>query len=200
VFYRSSVPEVVKTLFIDVTFNVLVGLALPLAAGERVRGGAPFFGRYLAAVVLFELFFFMPGGYWLYRTYPDWSLMYVFDPATLPWLNPLLVAVLYLAAAVAGFSASFAAVRRGRGGAAVAGMAVMIALLGAIFVWGLKRLMLVGTFSGFGSGTGMTSILHSALSWQLAIIVVWVVSPLAVIFWRTFNAHQGCHKISRRLR
>jgi hypothetical protein len=179
---------VIKTVFIDVTFNVLLGLALPIAAGEKARGGAPFFLRYLAIVVLFELFFFMPGGYWLYRTFPDWSLMYAFDPAALTWLTPPLVALFYLAAAVTGFSASFAAVRWGRGGVAYALVAVVVAALGAIFVWGLKRLVVVGTFSEFNAGTGMTSILGSPLSWQLAIIVAWVVLPLAVIFWRTRRA------------
>ena len=174
----------IKTLYLDLAINLLVGLSIPLAARDRVRSGAGYFNRYLCAVLLFELFVFMPVGAYLFSVYAVWTMMYVVDPALYKFLTPISVSCFYLAAALAGYSLAYFACRAGKDKVAVAALVAALLALGAVSLFGIFRLCSVGSFAQWHSGSAMTFILQSPLSRDMAVIVAWFVVVLGAIHWK----------------
>ena len=73
---------------LTVPFDVIAGFAagavIAHAAREPLRKTYdPFRTRYFAVVVLFASGALMPAGLVVYAQYPDWSLMYLANPAHL---------------------------------------------------------------------------------------------------------------------
>ncbi len=66
----------VKTVYIDIPLNILVGLGVCWLAREKLKEEESVFNKYFLADILYTLFFFAPVGFFLYYAYTDWSLMY----------------------------------------------------------------------------------------------------------------------------
>jgi len=110
---------VVKTVPFDIVLNFFIGMLVPLVLRDGVRAERGILiNRFLLAVVLFETFFFLPLGAYLYFFYPDWSLMFFIDPSgveegTIKTIGMLALSG-YMGAVVCGFALSAWMVRSGR--------------------------------------------------------------------------------------
>jgi hypothetical protein len=143
-----------KTVPFDILLNFIIGMLAALAWREGVRRHRNLaLNRYLLGVVLFELFFFIPLGAYLYFFFPDWSLMYFVDPAALSEGAREAVGgaalACYLAAIMGGFLLAAYLVRKDRGGIAMLILALAALGLGVFSAVTLARLMGVGTCAQF---------------------------------------------------
>ncbi len=165
--------------------NFILGNFLALFFREQLRAEPRrFFHPYLAAGLLFEGFFYVPLGIYLYYFYPAWSWMYFFDPAS---LNPTNLAVLgvimascYLLSMVLGFQLARFLVRRGKDRAAVIIMALGLIGLGAFCLLTLNRLLWVGDYLVWKNHSGDLLLKHR-LSWINTLMAVTGFASLAVL-------------------
>ncbi|HUT51943.1 MAG TPA: hypothetical protein VM658_00995 [bacterium] len=143
-----------KTVPFDILLNFIIGMLAALAWREGLREHQSLaINRYLLGVVLFELFFFIPLGAYLYFFFPDWSLMYFVNPAALAESTREAVGGLallaYMAAIVGGFLLAADLVRKDRDGTAMLILLIAAVALGVFSALTLARLMGVGTYAEF---------------------------------------------------
>jgi hypothetical protein len=130
----------------------VLGAAVPILCAERIRSSKSLAqNRYFLGVVLFELFFFIPLGAYLYYFHPAWSLMYFVDPAALQRrvliLGGLIALAAYLAAAMGGYLLAAGLIRKDKLRLA-AGICGGVALaLGLFSLIAFRQLSQVGTFA-----------------------------------------------------
>lgn len=128
-------------------------------------------------LVLFASGALMPTGLALYAMYPDWSLMYLANPAHLPQvvMVPLVIG-LYLVAPASGFLLShrFLLARHDQGVRAILiGTGVALFLVTAV---GFSRLTTVAYYDDFHHGGPTISLFGSPLIWALGIMICPVAS------------------------
>jgi hypothetical protein len=143
---------VVKTVPFDIVLNFFIGMLVPLVLREGVRAERGILiNRFFLAVVLFETFFFLPLGAYLYFFYPDWSLMFFIDPSGLEEGTIKTIGLLalsgYMGAVFCGFALSAWMVRSDRERAAALIVAVLGVGLGVFSLVTFRRLMEVGTYA-----------------------------------------------------
>jgi hypothetical protein len=129
-----------------------LGLLVALACREGVSAHKNLVvNRYLLGVVLFELFFFIPLGAYLYFFYPDWSLMYFVDPGTLDQGARVMVGATalcgYMAAIVSGYILAARLLRTDRDGAVMIIFIATALILGVFSLVTMSRLMGIGAYS-----------------------------------------------------
>ncbi len=119
---------------------------------------------YFAALVMFELFFFIPLGTYLFFFYPDWSLMFFADPAAMQpvalKLTGLSAVAGYMIAAMGGFAVSSALIRKEKARKAWIIAGVLAAGLAVFSIITMTRLMEVGTYAQFTASPRETVFLY----------------------------------------
>ena len=156
----------IKTVPFDVITNFLIGLLAALACRRGAYAQKSLvWNRYLLGLVLFELFFFLPLGAYLYFFYPDWSLMYFVDPGALAENTRRLAGVLalagYLGAIVGGFLLGARLIRAGRDKTA---LMIFLAAGLALAVFSLvtyRQLLNVGTYADWSAMPRTTAPLYA---------------------------------------
>lgn len=182
----------VKTVFFDVPASFIIGMLVPLACPRGIGSSHSLLAnKYLLATVLFELFFFMPLGAYLYYYHPDWSLMYFLDPAGYqePTLRMIGLSALgsYLGASVSGFWLGAWMIKSDREQAA---RVVMLSVLLALAVFSavtFRRLMSVGLYSDWIAPTRTTVPLHLHLIGYVTAIVGTVAGAVLIMMVRTLR-------------
>jgi len=141
-----------KTVIFDLPSSFMLGMLIPLACPEGISSVKNVLAnRYFLATVLFELFFFIPLGAYLFAFYPAWSMTYFLDPAsfeadTLKTMEALALFG-YLAANVGGFLLAAKLAREGRRGLALAIVAAVAAALAIFSLVTFKQIILVGSYA-----------------------------------------------------
>jgi hypothetical protein len=172
---------VVKTVLLDVTMNALLG-ALLGRVGTSVR--SPYarneFVRLLRALLLFEVFVFLPAGAWFYFAYPAWSWSYLVPPAVVPPSSHVLTLTAYPAAAVAGLTLVAGARASGRTRLADGLVGLAAAMLAAASLVFARQTLYVGSFTAWltfaagghrdAAGAGLSPLWATPLAPALAVI------------------------------
>ena len=148
---------------------MLVALACPLGV-RSVKSIS--LNRYLLGTILFELFFFVPLGAYLYFYYPDWSLMYYIDTSLYPEKTIIIIGIIalisYIGAAKAGFFTSAWLIRNDNIKAAYLVLAFVLICLSVFCMISINQLMGVGSFEQYGLQT--TTPIHTHLiGWIIGI-------------------------------
>jgi hypothetical protein len=143
---------------INFAANLVLGSAVPLVLRRSPALRRELMSWQLLALVGFEALVFTPVATYLFRFYPQWSMLYMFDPQIFPeldnWIGALsLMAVLLnFAAALGAFYATREGLLRGAGwltyGALTTGGALAVILL-ALFA---RRIGLMGDYDAFWQG------------------------------------------------
>ncbi len=103
--------------------------------------------------MLFEAIIFVPLGVYLWIRYPDWSMMYTLNTAdSFRWL-PIWLFYFYFVAAAIGYTIGWCLVKLERMLIFWVILALAIFDLVTILVWGFDRLIHVGTFEQYLTGT-----------------------------------------------
>ena len=167
----------IKTVPFDVILSFIIGSSVALWFKEELQAGVrPWFNPYFGAALVFECFFYLPLGLWLYYFHTAWSWMYFFDPAS---LKPVTLAVLgviavscYLLSLVFGFQLAQFLIRRKKQKAALAVTGFALLLLGLFCLFTLKRLLYVGDYHAWKMGLGIFLPRHrlSCLNTTMAVL------------------------------
>ena len=127
-------------------------MLVPIVCADRVREApCAVKNQYFMGLVLFELFFFIPLGAYLYFFYPDWSLMYFVDPGKFsPEVKTYIGAgalACYLLAAMGGFALSARLVRNESRRTALIALAGVAVAMGIFCAFTVRQLIQVGTYA-----------------------------------------------------
>lgn len=169
------------TVPFDTVFGYAAGSAIALVARRPLaRTFDPVRSRYFATAALFGGAVFAPCGLTFYALYPDWSLMYLANPAHLPafLVLPFLL-VLYAGAPLAGFLVTHRLILTQRTRELRLSMLIVVALLLAIVIFARQRLFTVAYYDAFHAGTETIPLLASRLRVALPIGSLAVVGALA---------------------
>lgn len=127
-------------------------MIIPLAAPDKARKAQSFLkDETFAATVLFELFFFLPIGAYLYFFHPDWSMMYFLDMSALSEAARITVGACaltgYLAAAILGALCSRKLIRDDKVKAAYLVAGAVAVVLGVFSAFTIRQLTQIGTIA-----------------------------------------------------
>ena len=156
----------IKTVPFDIPASFIIGMVIPVVCPGAVRSaGRAGRGRLFMAAMLFELFFFVPLGAYLYFFHPDWSLMYYLDPAgmaenTVMTIGAAALAA-YMLAAAGGFLIAEKLVREGNWNTAAIVLLAVLAALSVYSAVSIERLMQVGTYAEWAEVPRQTAFLWS---------------------------------------
>lgn len=142
----------IKTVPFDIPLSFLMGMLIPLACPKGIASAEHIvLNRYFLGVMLWELFFMVPLGTYLYFFYPDWSLMFFVDPATMTESTLRIVGAsalsFYVAAGAGGFILAAQFIRKEQTSTA---RIVFMAVLGALLIFNaitMAQLTQVGSYS-----------------------------------------------------
>lgn len=161
------------TLPLELIAGYAAGSVYALAAAEPLaQTSYPTRTRYFAATAIFAGGALVPAGCALYGLYPDWSLMYLANPAQLPILLmlPLVIATCFSAPLI-GFLVSHRMIAAHRAKSVrntLIGVGVLALL---VTILGRSRLASLGHYEAFHYGGELVPLLRSHAVVVLAIIV-----------------------------
>jgi hypothetical protein len=147
---------VIKTVPFDIPASFLIGMLVPIVCANRIgEASSAVKNQYFLGLVLFELFFFLPLGAYLYFFYPDWSLMYFVDPANFSeavkgYIGGGALAC-YLLAAVAGFVTAAQLVRTDRRRTALLVFGGVALAMGVFCAFTIRQLGQVGDYAAWNA-------------------------------------------------
>jgi hypothetical protein len=172
------------------------GAVIALACAPQVKEArSALFNPIFLGALLFEIFFFIPFGIFLYYFYPDWSWMYFFDPGRLAprTLNLLGLAAMacYLGALIVGFQKAQFLVRhdRGKAGLAIVGVALLALAVFSLFTF--DRLLHIGSYQDYLAGHATLLLRHKV--GYLNTLVGAVMAGALFFMIRTFRASPERH-------
>lgn len=166
--------------------SLLTGVAYAMA-GRALADPDVFVDRWFLALIVFQSVVFTP--LFLYWTvfYPDWAVMYLFEPVRpveeigLGWMFSAVGMLLCFAMAVFGYAYGRKRVLQGSGaGAVVAAVALASAVLALNFVFH-RRFLHVGQMSQFRDGSARL-IFASIPGLTMAVYAALI--PLGITFWK----------------
>jgi hypothetical protein len=166
----------------DIAFGFGAGSIIALSAkGPLVRTHEPMRTRYFAVAALFGGAAMTPSGLTFYAVAPDWSLMYLANPAHLSnaLMVPIMIA-LYVGAPVAGFLTTHRLMRFERTLYLRAMLASVVALILFILLAGAHRILTVAYYDAFHLGQEAIPIYRSRLALALPLASIAIGSLLAV--------------------
>jgi len=123
-----------------------------------------FFHPILASGVVFEVFFYVPLGVYLYYFYPAWSWMYFFDLDSIAQLQLAILGVImpisYLVSLVIGFEIVQFLLRRQMQKVAFLVLILAIIFLSAFCLLTLNRLLWVGDYQAWKNANAILLLRH----------------------------------------
>ncbi len=175
------------TIPLDLILGLWFGLFFAWCARAQFRDGAPPWGRDLAAVGSFALLGLVPVELYLCLVHPDWSWMYLVDPAHLGGGVAALVAAALTAALLTGWGVGWQLVKRKRAAALGGALAGAPLVGGAIAFLARGRLAAVGSFAEFHAGHARP-LFDVKLGWVLCALAAGILAQAAAVSW-TLWAH-----------
>lgn len=140
----------------------------------------PLRNRYFAVILMFACAALMPAGVVFYVQHPDWSLMYLANPAHLPQVFMLpFVMFLYVVSPAFGFAAAHACLKSRRKNALEILLGLTSLALILLLVWGWDRLFTVAFYNDYHYRGTTLAFLSSKLIWMVAAISVIVAGVYA---------------------
>ncbi len=171
---------------INILVNLLFGSALVLAVRRTPALFESFVGWPLFALLGYQAVVVTPATTFLVRFYPQWSMLYWFDPQLAPqldaWMGPLsaLAVVLNAAAALAGYALTRTGLLRELAWLWLAPVGLGSFGLAFLLAGFWRRVIFVGDYDGFWQGNTGT-IFTSLAGWVglvtyagAAALVVWL--------------------------
>jgi hypothetical protein len=181
---------VIPTIPFDIIAGYASGAVIALSAAaplERTRDAVH--TRYFGVVLLFAGLTWVPSGLALFLTYPDWSLMYLANPAHLPLaLSVPFLVVSYLVAPAAGFLLTHQAQQEKNPWWLRASFGVPTSLALLVLLVGHQRLLTVAYYDAFHLGLGGVSLFRSPLLIALSVVVAAVTGAFAMTL-KAVKAH-----------
>ena len=179
------------TVPFDILLSFIFGAGIALACAPQVKQvRSALFNPIFLGALLFEIFFFLPFGVYLFYFYPDWSLSYFVDSATLAprtlEILGLLAMAGYLGALIVGFQVTQFLVRNNmeKTGLAILGVAVLAVAIFSLLQF--NQLFHVGSYQDFQAGRAAL-LLNHRVGYLNAPVGLCVVGALFFMI-RTFRA------------
>jgi hypothetical protein len=142
----------------------------------------------LLTLVVFESLLFTPVATYLFRFYPQWSMLYLFDPQIFPtlenWIGflSLIVVLMNFMGAIGGFYATREGLLRGKRSLTYAAVALALVIsLTCVICFG-KRLVLIGDYDAFWQGNADIILIRFA-GWLG--LLLYASTALFVLFLRS---------------
>ncbi len=143
---------------INIAVNLLLGTGLALAVRRSPAMRESLFSWSLFLLIAFEALAFTPVATYVFRFYPQWSMLYWFDPQIFPdlhrwigWLS-LLAIVLNFAAALGAYLIARLGVLSGQFYLWAAPLVVGVVAIGYVGVVYGERVVFVGDYDAFWQG------------------------------------------------
>jgi len=184
------------TVPFDILLSFVFGALIALACGPQVKEvRSALLNPCFLGAILFELFFFIPFGTYLYYFYTDWSWMYFFNPAQ---LLPRTVQILglaamagYLGSLIIGYQLAQYLVRHDleKTGRVILGLALLVLAIFSLLT--LDRLFYIGSYDDFVAGQATWLMQHRVGYLNTLVGIVMAGSLFFMI--RTFRAPQPRH-------
>jgi hypothetical protein len=171
------------------------GCLYALAGAEKVRTG-DLVGRWFLAAMVYHSVVFVPA--FLYATvfYPDWSVMYFFQPLRMPflqergWVFSAAVLPITFAAVLAGFLYGRKRSIEGKGASAATIVTFVYAISLAVMAVLFRRTLFAGTLEQYG-GVGAKLIFARPLGWVMCFYLVSI--PAGIAFWKSVFSRKPSH-------
>ncbi len=141
--------------------GAVIGLS---ARPALIRGDDPLSNRYFGTAAVFALGAVAPAGLSLYGMFPDWSLMYLANPAHLSmWVMAPLLGLLYVVSPLAGYLITYRLMAQKQAQALKASLVIvsLMALLTLLIGW--DRLSTVAYYDDFHYGGQVLMLRRSNL-------------------------------------
>ncbi len=155
----------IETVPFDILFSFIIGTGLVLFCSRQLKG-APraVLNRYFLGAVLFQTFFYIPIGIYLYYFHPDWSWMYFintadYSPTTVKLLG-LIAIISYMLALIFGFQWAQFLVRRNRESLVRRVLVIALVVLGLFSLFTLHRLFYIGDYTSWQNDMAVLLLKH----------------------------------------
>jgi len=167
---------VIETVPFDIIFSFILGAFLAYWFKNELRIGARvWFHPYFAAGVVFQGFFYIPLGIYLYYFYPAWSWMYFFDPFSVDGLSLALLGIIalscYLLFFILGFQLGQFLIKRNQPKALIKILIIALIILSIFSLLTIHRLLWVGDYQAWHNGIA-NFILNEALGWMIILMAL----------------------------
>lgn len=145
-------------VILNIASNLILGAAVPLMVRNSKALRQDFVCWQLLFLTAFEAVVFTPLSTYLFRFYPQWALLYAFDPQLYPELDRwygLLTAgavLLNFGAAILGFTLGRLGVLRSKTWLWALPLAAGAAVWATVLIGGGDRLVFIGDFDSFWAG------------------------------------------------
>ncbi len=174
-----------KTVLLDIQTNLLVGHLFALSAWRHLwnRPVEPF-DRLFARAMGWSLFCFVPVAGYFFYAYPDWSLVYMFDPAGIPvWVGPCIFAG-YASGMFFGYLTAAFLLSRARLAGFVCSTLLAAFLNVAMFAATADQYFRLGTVAEYRAGQGVSIFQDAAFMTRMNIGgALMVAGALLVLAW-----------------
>jgi hypothetical protein len=178
---------------VNIGANLMFGAALVLAVRRSPSLRQNFVGWVFFFLLGFEALLFTPVSTYLFRFYPQWSMLYWFDPQVFPdlhrwigWLSALAV-LLNFGAAILGFFLARLGILTGQTWLWSVPLAVASAVMAYVLFGFWDRIIYIGDHDSFWSGNA--SSLFSSLSGWIGILLYAALITFVVWIHRRFHDH-----------
>ena len=145
-------------VIINIASNLILGAALPLGVRSSQALRQDFVCWQLLFLTAFEAAVFTPLSTYLFRFYPQWSLLYAFDPQLYPeldrWIGLMTggAVLLNFGAVILGFALARAGILTGKKWLWAAPLAAGAAVWTVVLLGGGDRILFIGDFDAFWAG------------------------------------------------
>jgi len=182
-------------LYFSLASSFATGCIYALAGRGKITAGE-FMGRWVLAAIVFHSVVFTPAFLYALVFYPDWSVMYFFEPLKFPpfswqgWLYSAAALALSFALLMAGFSYGRKRVLGAKGPSAVTIIAFIYVVAVAVMFVLFRRTLYVGSLAQY-HGEGARFLFPRPLGF---VFVGYVLSiPLGIWFWKRLFARKPSH-------
>ena len=145
-------------VIINIASNLILGAAVPLMVRGSKALRQDFVCWQLLFLTAFEAAVFTPLSTYLFRFYPQWALLYAFDPQLYPeldrWIGIMTAGAVLLnfGAAILGFAVARLGILRNKKWLWAAPLVAGAAVWAGVLLGGGDRILFIGDFDSFWQG------------------------------------------------
>ena len=182
-------------LYFSLASSFATGCIYALSGRDKINE-EEFMGRWVLAALVFHSVVFTPSFLYAVVFYPDWAVMYLFEPLALPpfswmgWILSAVALVLSFAFLLAGFSYGRKRVLEGKGPSAVTIVTFIYVVAAAVMVVLFRRTLSLGTLAQY-RGEGARFLFSRPLGFVFAGYLLSI--PASIWFWRRLFARKPSH-------